>query len=142
MPGLADGREVFRLRAAGFRTVPAPTKQPSGLLADSTLMISGWPVSVEDARVQERGGLRQRLCVTLYGGRIYKSGSGESSGRGVSNNGIRAESAPYTNGTKTTHRVYIPDLPDKETAEAILRGLSKTGSFNGAKILRSFNIVD
>ena len=60
----------------------------------------------------------------------------------LSNNGIRAESAPYTNGTKTTHRVYIPDLPDKETAEAILRGLSKTGSFNGAKILRSFNIVD
>ena len=40
------------------------------------------------------------------------------------------------------YKVFVPDLVEKSEAEAVLNSLQKTGSFNGAKILRSFNEID
>ena len=147
VPGLAaDGREVFRLRAAGFSDRTSTNK--AAIWITSRLDVNDLWIgqsSVEDARVQEqkqRSSPQRLLRYVVMVAEYIEVDQARAVAEALSSNGIRAESAPYTNGTKTTHRVYIPNLPDKETAEAILRGLSKTGSFNGAKILRSFNIVD
>ena len=147
VPGIApDGREVFRLRAAGFSDRSSTNK--TAIWITSRLDVNDLWIgqsSVEDARVQEqkrRSSPQRLLRYVVMVAEYIEVDQARAVAEALSNNGLRAESAPYTNGTKTTHRVYIPDLPDKETAEAILRGLSKTGSFNGAKILRSFNIVD
>ena len=147
VPGLAaDGREVFRLRAAGFSDRTSTNK--TAIWITSRLDVDDLWIgqsSVEDAGVQEqkRQSAPQRLLrYVVMVAEYIDVDQARAVAEALSSNGISAESAPYTNGTKTTHRVYIPNLPDKETAEAILRGLSKTGSFNGAKILRSFNIVD
>ena len=147
VPGLAaDGREVFRLRAAGFSDRTS-TNNAAIWITNRLDLDDLWigQSSVEDADGEEekqRSTPKRLLRYVVMVAEYIDADQARAVAEALSSNGIHAEPAPYINGTQTTHRVYIPDLPDKETAEAILRGLSRTGSFNGAKILRSFNIVD
>lgn len=138
----ADGRQVYRVRAEGFSDKQASDDAALWIaqrLDTADLWIGR--TSIEKAELASPKPNRV-LRHVVFVGEYIEPEQASAVASALTNNGLNAQSAPYSEGQKITHRVYVIDLPDKDSAEAILRSLSKTGSFRGAKVLKSFNVVD
>ena len=136
----SNGTPVFRVRASGFPD-KATTEQASIWIAQRLNTIDLWigDADQERALARSRPDPRRVLRYVVLVGEYAESAQAKSVAKALTDNGLSAKSAPFLQGERKTFRVYIPEIATKDRAEAVLRSLTKTGSFRGAKLMKSFN---
>ena len=137
----SNGTPVFRVRASGFPD-KATTEQASIWIAQRLDTIDLWIGDADQERALARSKLdaRRVLRYVVLVGEYAESAQAKSVAKALTDNGLSAKSAPFLQGERKTFRVYIPEIATKDRAEAVLRSLTKTGSFRGAKLMKSFNV--
>ena len=139
----ASGDAIYRIRATGFPN-KSETERASIWIEQRLELGDLWIGDTEQEKEAARLKLdaRRVLRYVVMVGEYAESPQAESVANTLTENGLTAKSAPFVDGQSKTFRVYIPDISTKDRAEAILRSLTKTGSFRGAKLMRSFNPED
>ena len=139
----ASGDTIYRIRATGFPN-KSETERASIWIEQRLELGDLWIGDTEQEKEAVRLKLdtRRVLRYVVMVGEYAESPQAESVANALTENGLTAKSAPFIDGQSKTFRVYIPDISTKDRAEAILRSLTKTGSFRGAKLMRSFNPED
>ena len=137
----SSGTPVFRVRASGFPD-KAATEQASIWIAQRLDTTDLWigDADQERALARSRPDPRRVLRYVVLVGEYAESVQAKSVAKALTDNGLAAKSAPFVEGERRTFRVYIPEIATKDRAEAVLRSLTKTGSFRGAKLMKSFNV--
>ena len=137
----SSGTPVFRVRASGFPD-KATTEQASIWIAQRLDTTDLWIGDADQERdlARSRPDPRRVLRYVVLVGEYAESVQAKSVAKALTDNGLTAKSAPFVQGERKTFRVYIPEIATKDRAEAVLRSLTKTGSFRGAKLMKSFNI--
>ena len=137
----SNGTPVFRVRASGFPD-KATTEQASIWIAQRLDTKDLWigDADQERALARSKPDPRRVLRYVVLVGEYAESVQAKSVAKALTDNGLTAKSAPFIQGEKKTFRVYIPEIATKDRAEAVLRSLTKTGSFRGAKLMKSFNV--
>ena len=139
----ASGDAIYRIRATGFPNKSETERASIWIeqrLESGDLWIGNSEQEKEAARLKLDA--RRVLRYVVMVGEYAESLQAESVAKALTDNGLTARSPPFVDGRSKTFRVYIPDISTKDRAEAILRSLTKTGSFRGAKLMRSFNPED
>lgn len=137
----SSGTPVFRVRASGFPDKET-TEQASIWIAERLDTTDLWigDADQEKALARSRPDPRRVLRYVVLVGEYAESVQAKSVAKALTDNGLAAKSAPFVQGERKTFRVYIPEIATKDRAEAVLRSLTKTGSFRGAKLMKSFNV--
>ena len=137
----SSGTPVFRVRASGFPD-KATTEQASIWIAQRLDTTDLWIGDADQERdlARSRPDPRRVLRYVVLVGEYAESVQAKSVAKALTDNGLTAKSAPFVQGERKTFRVYIPEIATKDRAEAVLRSLTKTGSFRGAKLMKSFNV--
>ena len=144
--GVVDGQTVYRVRSIGYETRDATNEAVNLInqrLSEPSLWIGKQDESIADPKSSTTAEAATReLRYVVFVADYTDEGRAKAVAQAFTDNGLSAEAKSFTTIDGLIYKVFVPDLVEKSEAEAVLNSLQKTGSFNGAKILRSFNEID